>query len=508
MPGTNRRPLELTRRQVIGSIAAGLAGDGSAWSRQTQDNRPKNVLILMADQHKRDCLGVAGDSVARTPNLDALAGSSVRFTGAYCSNPVCTPSRASLLTGLYTHNHQTWANTTPWPIEHKTIAHYFGRAGYVTGLIGKMHFVDAQTHGFDYHLDFNDWYQFLGPKTKQYAEELSRANSGSGLPQIDSLWADEGDPWKGARELDDREGPVAVGAVSKMPEAQHFESFVARESVRFLKKYGTRQQPFFLISSFLKPHDPFMPAARFADMFRAENMRLPDTWGKVDLSKIPAEVRKSIEFNAPTPELRDRTQAQKRIAYYYANLAQMDDCAGAILRALHDLGLQENTIVIYTSDHGEMLGEHGLWQKFQFYESSCGVPLLMRVPGASRSGTCDAPLSQVGLLPTLAELANVPISSAMDEHSFAEQVRNPGARRDLPVFAEYNLQTRNAKYMVRKGDYKYSFWTHDMAELYDLRSDPKEMNNLANDVAHRETVEQLKATLFAWHRPPELNLNG
>ena len=182
-----------------------------------QPARPKNVLLLMSDQHRRDCVGIEGNALARTPNLDALARSGVRFGSAYCSNPVCTPSRASLLTGLYTHHHQAWSNTTPWPFEHKTAAHYFGRAGYMTALIGKMHFVDAQTHGFDYHLDFNDWFQSLGPKTKLYADELSRANSGSGMPQIDDLWRDGGDPWKGARPLDSREGAVAVARFRRFP---------------------------------------------------------------------------------------------------------------------------------------------------------------------------------------------------------------------------------------------------------------------------------------------------
>ena len=484
----------------------GVSAARRAPPKQTEKSRPKNVLVIMSDQHKRDCLGVAGNTVAHTPNLDGLAHTAVRFTNAYCTNPVCTPSRASILTGLYTHNHGAWNNTVPWPVGHKTIAHYFGASGYVTGLIGKMHFVDAQTHGFDYHLDFNDWYQFLGPKTKLYADELSRANSGSGLPQIDDLWRDFGDPWKGARDPDEREGAVAVGGISKIPEQDHFESFVARESVRFLRNYAKQDQPFLLICSFLKPHDPFMPAARFANMFRAEDLILPDTWGKVDLSKVPQEVRNSIEHNAPTPELRDPVQARKRIAYYYANLAQMDDCAGVVLRALKELGLEENTIVVYTSDHGEMLGEHGLWQKFQFYESSCGIPLLIRAPGVARPGVCKIPLSQVGLLPTIAELANVPVPSEIDGRSFAEQVRDPGIRHEAPVFAEYNLRTRNAKYMIRSGDYKYTFWTHDMPELYNLRTDPEEMNNLALTQDHQSTVEQLKAELFAWYKPPEINL--
>ena len=495
-----------TRRHCLTRLAAALSASQCAWSGQGTNDRPKNVLLIMSDQHKRDCLGAAGDPVAHTPNLDELARTSVRFTDAYCTNPVCTPSRASILTGLYTHNHGAWNNTTPWPPEHKTIAHYFGGAGYQTALVGKMHFVDAQTHGFDYHLDFNDWYQFLGPKTKLYADELGQANSGSGLPQIDDLWRDSGDPWKGAREHDDREGPVAVGAISKIPEQDHFESFVARESVRFLRNYGKQRQPFLLISSFLKPHDPFMPAPRFANMFRAEDMRLPDTWGRVDLTKVPAQVRQSIEHNAPTPELRDPGQARKRIAFYYANLAQMDDCAGTVLKELRQLGLEENTIVVYTSDHGEMLGEHGLWQKFQFYESSCGIPLMIRAPGVSKPAVCRMPLSQVGLLPTIAELARVPVSSNIDGRSFAEQVRNPAAQHELPVFAEYDLRNPRAKYMLRRGDYKYTLWTHDMPELYNLRTDPKEMNNLALRSDHQSTVEHLKSELLAWYKPPELDM--
>lgn len=498
--------MNVTRRQALAAFAFGAGDTASIVGHQANTRRPKNVLVIMSDQHKRDCLGAAGDPVARTPNLDALARASVRFTNAYCTNPVCTPSRASILTGLYTHNHQAWNNTVPWPIGHKTIAHYFGHAGYLTGLVGKMHFVDAQTHGFDYHLDFNDWYQFLGPKTKLYADELGRTNSGSGLPQIDDLWRDLGDPWNGDRELDDREGSVAVGGVSKIPEEDHFESFVARESVRFLHRYGKQQQPFLLICSFLKPHDPFMPAARFANMFRAEDMKLPETWGKVDLSKVPAEVRKSIEYNGPTPELRDPVQARKRIAYYYGNLAQMDDCAGTVLKALRDLGLEDDTVVVYTSDHGEMLGEHGLWQKFQFYEASCGIPLLIRAPGLSRAGVCGMPFSQVGLLPTIAELVNVPVSSEIDGRSFAAQVGDPAVRHDQPVFAEYNLRTRNAKYMMRSGDYKYTFWTHDMPELYNLRTDPKEMTNLAVKPEFRSTVERLKSQLFAWYKPPEIDM--
>jgi choline-sulfatase len=370
-----------------------------------------------------------------------------------------------------------------------------------------MDFVDAHTYVFDFFIDFSVCYNFLVPKTSLYADELSRANSGSGMPQIDDLWRDSGgrsgDPWRGARDLDDREGPVSVGGVSKIPEQDHFESFVARESIRFLRNHG-RRQPFLLISSFLKPHDPFMPAERFARMFRAEDMKLPDTWGKVDLATVPREIRAVIENNRPTPELRDPEKAKLRIALYYASLAQMDDCLGRVVAALEDLGLANDTIVLYTSDHGEMLGEHGLWQKFVFYEPSVGVPLIFRVPGVTPASTRSAtPVSLVQVLPTLLELCGLAIPGGLDGPSLVSDLREPAHTRDTTVYSEYNLTTPRAKYMIRRGDFKYNYYVNDIAELYDLRADPREMKNLALLPEHKRKVEAMQAQLFAWYRPPE-----
>ena len=497
--------MAITRKQFLASgAAAAVPFARSAAGQAGRATRPRNVLFLMTDQHKPDCLGVEGDRIARTPNIDAFAKTAVRFSNAYCANPVCTPSRASILTGLHTHNHGTWNNGTPWPFEHKTMAHAFSNAGYMSALIGKMHFVDAQTHGFDYRLDFNDWWQQLGPMTKLYAEELSRRNSGSGLPQIDDLWRDFDDPWKGVREIDDRKGAVHVGRASKIPEDHHFENFVARESIRFLRKHG-KEQPFFLISSLLKPHDPFMPGKRFADMFRPEDMKLPDTLGKVDLNTVPRRVRNAIEHNAPCPELMDPARARVHMAMYYANLAHADDALGQVLKALHDLDLEDDTIVIYASDHGEMLGEHGLWQKFQFYDPSCGVPLMFRVPGLTEAGArSDVPVSLVQLLPTLCELCGLTPPQKHDGDSMVDLIRQPSLKKQTKVYSEYDLQTPNAKYMMRSGDYKYSFWVNDMPELYHMRDDPKEMRNLAIVPEHKSRVEDLKAELLAWHRPAEM----
>jgi choline-sulfatase len=192
------------------------------------------------------------------------------------------------------------------------------------------------------------------------------------------------------------------------------------------------------------------------------------------------------------------------MALYYANVAQMDDALGRVLAALRELDLEQDTIVVYTADHGELLGDHGLWHKFQFYEGSCGVPLLIRVPQTTIPGSiCSTPVSQVEVLPTLAELCGVKLP-ALDGKSLVPQLRHPLQARRQPVYSEFNLQTPRAKYMIRSGDFKYTLRVNDIGELYDLKQDPDEMDNLALKAAFKSRAEDLKDQLFQWYRPPEL----
>lgn len=289
-----------------------------------------------------------------------------------------------------------------------------------------------------------------------------------------------------------------------MAEEDHFESFVARETIRFLEKFGKRY-PFLLVSSFLKPHDPFMPVARFAAMYNPNNpaqIKLPSTWGKVDLSTVPRVIRRQIEWPWATPELRDAENAKIRIAMYYAQLAQTDDCVGRVLHALHELGLEDDTIILYTADHGEMLGRHGLWNKFVFYEPSVGVPLICRAPGLTPENVqCKTPVSLVQVVPTLAELCGLPTPSGLDGASFTESLRQPRKTREITIFAEYALHTKEPQFMIRRSDFKYCYYVNDMPELYNLRTDPQEMKNLALLPQYKSRVQKLKDRLFSWYRP-------
>ena len=483
----------ISRKQFLATTASGLAVPGLSFQTKRQ-GRPKNVLLLISDQHHPRAMGCAGDAIVRTPNLDALAASSTSFSSTYCSNPVCGPSRASIMTGLYTHHHNVFKNDVPWPLGTATLGHHFSRAGYLSATIGKAHFADGQTHGFDYKLDFNEWFQYLGPKTQLYADELPTVNGGAGFPEVFSVW-DSGDPWKQTRKAASREY-FETGRPSPMEEADHFDSWVARESVRLIRSYAGKQ-PLFLISSFLKPHCPFTPPPRFIDPRWEQNTQLPDTYGKVDLASVPKYIRNRI-VNAD-PVLRDRDKAHLRLAMYNAYIAHMDHCAGEVLRALETAGILDDTIVVYTSDHGDMRGEHGLWDKFVFYEASVGVPLMMRVPGVTKAGAvCSAPVSQVALLPTLLDLCGIPIPGGLDEPSLAPFLRDPSRKQDRPVYSEFSLGGPAEKYLVRRDDWKYAHYMGDTPELYHLREDPKEMNNLASSPAHRETAARFEKELLAW----------
>jgi choline-sulfatase len=489
--------MDISRRTLLTSALAGGAPNPSAGSRA----RPWNVLFLLSDQHKAGAFSVEGDACARTPALDALARSGLRFRNAYCANPVCGPARASIWTGLHTHNHGVLANEVPWPVGLKSFVEGFRNAGYHTAAIGKMHFADAHSHGFDYRLDFNDWYQYLGPKAKLYADEVGRGLPGDGHPQIASLWRESGDPWQGQYARDGREAWTHLGRPSLIPEKDHFDSFVARETLNYLRQYAG-QGPFFAVASFMKPHQPFMPAERFARMFSAADMRLPATFGKVELANVPQHIRRRIAENPATPELLDPNKALQRIASYYGCLAQMDDCAASVLAGLRELGLEDRTIVVYTSDHGEMLGEHGLWQKFVFYESSVRVPLILRVPGTTVGGAaCQAPVSHVQLAATLLELCGIAGGSALDGASLAPYLRETARPAQGPVFAEFDLNTPRPKFMIREGDWKYCRYAADTPELYNLCEDPEEMRNLAGAPEYRERAAALAARMRAWHAP-------
>lgn len=467
-----------------------------------------NILIIMTDQHRHDLMSCAGRDEVPTPNLDKIASAGVRFENAYCPYPVCMASRSSLLTGLYAHRTGAVNNHDRLDWRFRTMAHHFNSYGYLTGLIGKMHFNDACKHGFAYYMSINDWLMYLGPKVQYYADEIANhplapiffktiQDDGAGFPDMGGLW-DNGSPWVGRVNRYDFKSMA-----SKLEADDHLDMFVARESVKFMERFNG--QPFFLMASFMKPHTPFYPPKKYTERYPAGAMVLPPIG---DISQYPGNTRKKIEnFQSCGDEMLKAARAG-----YYGNLAFVDDCIGYLYAGLEKLGLLENTLVVYTSDHGEMDGDHGLYQKFCLYEPSVKVPLIISRPGHLPAGKVShALIEQIGLFPTVAALSGTPVEETtvvadfpgapprMDGKSFADIVANPSTPGPEAVFSEYNIKARYSQYMVRTRRHKY-ICNQDLAdELYDMEKDPGENANLIGESGMQTVIDEMKKRLKDWY---------
>jgi len=460
------------------------------------DRRPLNILWITSDQHSSRAVGCYGNRVVQTPHLDRLAAQGMCFDQHFCSYPVCVPARFTMMTGRYAHNHGAINNSTPLPLRARTVAHHFGQAGYATAWLGKMHPVDGQTHGFDYYMDMGAYFDYLGPKTRIFTCGMGAEDSGCGSPWITihrpptegrSAWVPSDMP-RHNDTLEVRE---------LLPEEDHFESFVARETVRFLETY--REEPFFVVASFLKPHNPFSPPAEFAALYRPEDMPLPAGSWRTDT--LPPQVRAHQYPGAGTPE--GDAWLRRFIAAYYGNVSHMDACVGRILDALGRLGLADSTLVVYTTDHGELLGEHGARGKFCFFDGSARLPLIARLPGRIPAGSrTQALVDQTDYVPTFLEAARVrpaARSQQLDGHSFASVLMDPEQPGKLAAFGEYDLG-RHPFFMWRDAQWKYVFYTNGSVaeELYDARTDPAEATNLASDPVYADVVRTQRTALFAF----------
>jgi choline-sulfatase len=463
---------------------------------QVRGSRP-NVLIIMTDQHRKNYMTAAGNSIVPTPNIDRIAQRGVRFTNAVCPYPVCAASRMALLTGKYPHTTGVINNTDLLPWNAQTVASHFGGHGYHTGLIGKMHFNDGHMHGFQYFLGFNDWFMYLGPKVQHYADEIANNvepvffntvnDDGAGLPEKFGVWGDKL-PWAGHVER--------MGLASAFTDHEdEFDAFVARESCKFLEKYAAEKEPFFLVSSFLRPHPPLHPPHPWTDKYPLDATNLPE---KGDISQYPKWIQRRIaHYDSLGVE-----RLKSHRAGYLGNLDYVDTCVGTLYGTLEKLGLLNNTIVIYTSDHGEMDGDHGLFDKFCLFDPSVGVPLIASFPGHIPEGkVSEALVEYFSLFPTLAELAGLPAPQKIDARSFANLVRNPAASGPDAVFSEYNLRTQIDSYMVRTHKYKYNYNHGDIGELYDLEADPGEKVNQIHNASLVKVRSEMHDRLMVWYDP-------
>ncbi|HOS42500.1 MAG TPA: sulfatase-like hydrolase/transferase, partial [Armatimonadota bacterium] len=324
-----------------------------------------NILFINTDQQRHDTLGCYGSPVAKTPHLDRLAADGVRFTHCYTTNPVCMPARASYVTGQYPSHHGVWMNGVPLSRRAETLQGALGRGGYHTGLIGKI------------HLD-NVWLR--GEPHPEYDFQVLHECEG------DPYCKDEYFHWLDAQGLYEpylkqfkREGH-RNGYVRDLPEAKHMNNWIAGLCEEYVQQRAADGRPFFLSAGFFDPHHPFDPVEPYASLFTPEEMPMP-RYREGEEARMTPPARgmyDAIHAYCQDPGPRG---IRATIAAYHATIAHVDAMVGRLLAALEETGLADNTVVIFTSDHGEMLGDHGLlWKGPLFYEGAVRVPLIYRFP--------------------------------------------------------------------------------------------------------------------------------
>ena len=449
-----------------------------------QAGRRPNILLLLTDQHAPLVSGFAGDPVVRTQALDAIAADAVQFDTALCASPVCTPSRMCLMTAKEAHRCAAWNNH--WVIfpEHVTWPGHFAAHGYRTCLVGKMHFGGAdQMQGFQ-HRPYGDLRHGLGHQ----------------VDPIDffPVYA----------------GPSGAG-VTEIPESLLQENVVTRESLAFLLEHQDSQPdtPWFLCASYSRPHSPFTAPGRYIRRYRD---RVPPV-------ELPADFPTGLDdytcrYFAEEGDSRDVEEltAEQQISAreaYYACIDFVDDCIGELMQSLNATGLLDDTIVIYTSDHGEMAGHQGLWGKCVHFEPSVGVPLLMAGPGIAPGNARVAhPVSLLDLFPTTCALAGLGIPPDLDGVDLSPLLVDPASddapRRYAPsAYYDYGnrvgveggtrrLAPHQAIRLVRERDWKYVEVEGGRPVLFDMRGDSGETTNLAGDPHYAERCRQMGEALF------------
>jgi len=448
--------------------------------------RKMNVLFISVDDMNND-LGCYGHPLVKSPNIDRLASKGIAFANAYCQFPLSSPSRSSLLTGLYPDRTRVFDLTYHFRQELPditTLPQMFMKNGYYVARVGKMfHYGnpgDIGTNGLD---DKASWIERINPAGRDKTSlELDIINytPNRGLGSSMSFYSD-------------KEGT----------DYEHTDGKVATEAIKLLEKH--KDAPFFIAAGFYKPHCPWITPGKYFDLYDPAQMSLPEISGETQ-KKYPELALASTRpwpYFGITP-----SQAKECILAYYAAISFVDAQIGRLLDALDSLGLADNTIIVFWSDHGYHLGEHGLWFKQSCFEESANCPLIISVPRSGSSGKiCRRIVELVDIYPTLADLTGIEPPAGLNGFSLTPLLKNPAAKWKHPAYTQ--VQRGNTPgHSVRTEGWRYTEWGFGQmgTELYNEKTDPQELNNLAGDSRYADIVKEMKGLLKIAH--PEAVTGG
>lgn len=433
-----------------------------------------NILLVMADQLAPHFTGTYGHELVQTPHLDALAERGVRFDATYCHSPLCAPARFTMLAGRSVSDIGAWDNAAEFPATNPTLAHYLRLLGYRTTLSGKMHFVGPdQLHGFDERLTTD-----IYPADFAWTPNWDHAHE-----RIDK-W------YHGMDTLHEAGQAAATYQLDYDEEV----GFAAKRKLYDLAR-DPDTAPFFLCASFIHPHDPYVTRPEWWDLYDHDDIDLPDVPNFDTLDPHTQRVREAIQ--AESIGYTDEHVRNSRHGYY-ANVSYFDNWIGQLVRVLDETDQLDSTIVIVTSDHGDMLGDRGAWFKMSFHERSARVPLVMAGPGVATATTVPNASSHLDYLPTLLDVATdggvwPELGVELRGRSLWELATGGHDPVDEAI-GEYTAEmTSRPMFMIRRGTYKYIACDTDPAQLYDLAADPLERANLADDPQHEDRVAAFAA---------------
>ncbi len=438
------------------------------------EERKPNILLLMSDD-LNSALSGFGHPQCKTPRLDALAKRGVRFENMHCQYPVCGSSRASLMTGLYPYTNGMLGNggnlrkNLPNVV---TLSQLFRNNGYHAGRVSKIYHMGIPFEiiaGTADHDDAPSWDETVNIKAPE-----------QNAPGERTEWSPK-----------DKSSQTFTGVEASTGDLEHADGMAADAAIEFLKQ--NKDKPFFLGCGFVRPHVPLVAPSKYFDRYDRDTMVAPEV-PKGDLKDVPKIIRnyKSIDRYGVTPELH-----KGLLEAYYASISYMDEQVGRVLKALDELGLRENTIVIFSSDHGYLLGHHHKFQKQHLFEESTRVPFILSVPWMTKShGHASNKITElVDLYPTLAELAGLTPPANLQGQSLLPLLKNPTTKEWSKDLA-FSI-SRSGGESIRTSKWRFTHWGFGAKgeELYDLKNDPNEFTNLARDPNYSGRLNQLKARL-------------
>ncbi|MDQ6760496.1 MAG: arylsulfatase [Acidobacteriota bacterium] len=482
----------MNRRSFVQmGLTSALAAQTPSREAAAKRSRP-NILFLMADQLRSDCLGCYGNRVIQTPNLDRLASEGVRFTSAYTSVPSCTPARSALLTGLSPWHHGMLGMTamaSRYPLEKPRA---LAEAGYYTTAIGKNHFNPIRnSHGYhqmllDEHCTY--WFDKAEHDVQHPASPEERCDYEAWF------WSQfpTGNPHATGLGWNDYRGRSFV-----LPERLHPTTWTGDTAVNFLRTYE-RPEPFFLKVSFIRPHSPYDPPAGWMKKYEGANIP-PAVAGDWAQRYIPRSGPDNDIWHGAVPpgEIRQSRQA------YYGSVSHVDDQIGRVLEVLEQRKLLDETLIVFLADHGDMLGDQHLWRKTYGYEPSARIPMLMRWPtgmlSSTRGITRREPVELRDILPTLLEAAGTIANRTLDGRSLLSLIREDGKGWREWIDLEHNICYSPANHWsgLTDGNWKYIFHARDgEQQLFHLEEDPHELRDLASDARYETVLRQWRSRLI------------